>query len=273
MLDLFEIVYAPSLQALTASPNDRGPATLAAVVNPTGDLPGTVQEAAVVASFFPTGSASALAGEQASLDGVLALLKGRTHWHFASHGVFVWDDARASALVLNGDERLSVGRLLETEGLGAPRLVVLSACETGLYDIDRNADEFVGLAGAFVAMGAGGVIATLWPVDDTATSLLMAKLYKLHIEGGLPPARALQEAQTWLRSASEQQLQAFEQELARAQPVQAASAEGSPRLAFNRVRPRTKGSNAGSAVSVTEVVPEHPYAHPYYWAGFILTGQ
>ena len=45
---------------------------------------------------------------------------------------------------------LSVGRLLEADGLGRPRLVVLSACETGLYDITSSPDEFIGLPATFI---------------------------------------------------------------------------------------------------------------------------
>ena len=87
--------------------------------------------------------------------------------------------------------QLTVGRLQQTDSLGRPRLVVLSACETGLYDISRNADEFIGLPGAFVGLGAAGVLGTLWPVADDATALLMAKFYELHIEGAVAPSTAL----------------------------------------------------------------------------------
>ena len=62
---------------------------------------------------------------------------------------------------MHGEAPLSVGRLLDTEGLGRPRLVVLSACETGLFDINRNPDEFIGLPGTFTALGAAGVLGTL----------------------------------------------------------------------------------------------------------------
>lgn len=128
-----------------------------------------------------------LAWAQATPESVLAALKGKTYWHFASHGTFSWRDARQSALVMHGREALSVGRLLETDGLGRPRLVVLSACETGLYDIARNPHEFIGLPGAFAALGAVGVLSKLWPVDDTATALLIARFYGLHMGRRLAP--------------------------------------------------------------------------------------
>ena len=100
---------------------------------------------------------------------------------------------------MHDHDRLTVGRLLETDGLGRPRLVVLSACETGLYDIDHNPDEFVGLPGAFAALGAAGVLGTLWPVPDDVTALLMARFYELHMGSGLAPPTALARAQAWLR--------------------------------------------------------------------------
>ncbi len=65
-------------------------------------------------------------------------------------------DARQSALLMYNAARLSVGRLLEAEGLGRPRLVVLSACETGLSDITNSPDEFIGLPATFTALGAAG---------------------------------------------------------------------------------------------------------------------
>jgi CHAT domain-containing protein len=116
-----------------------------------------------------------------------------------ARGTFSWGDARQSGLYLSGRELLTVGKLLEADGLGQPRLVVLSACETGLYDISRNPDEFVGLPGTFTALGAAGVLGTLWPVSDAATALLIAKFYDLHMDGRLPPPTALRRAQAWLR--------------------------------------------------------------------------
>ena len=45
------------------------------------------------------------------------------------------------------------------------------------------------------ALGAAGVLGTLWPVSDAATALLMAKFYDLHLEAGLDPPTALNQAQ------------------------------------------------------------------------------
>jgi CHAT domain-containing protein len=119
--------------------------------------------------------------------------------HFATHGKF--DDTRPmdSALLLaegDGDD----GTLTASEifGLALPgSLVVLSACETGLSQI-ATGDEILGMTRAFMYAGARQVIATLWEIDDQATSELMDQLY-----AGLAkesPASALRAAQTALRT-------------------------------------------------------------------------
>jgi len=112
--------------------------------------------------------------------------------------------------MMRGEKPLTVGNLLNAaHGLGRPRLVVLSACETGLYDGTRNPDEFVGLPSTFLQLGAAGVIGTLWQVDDVATALLMAKFYDLHLKDGVEPPTALIKAQRWLRKSTKPELIAY----------------------------------------------------------------
>ena len=48
---------------------------------------------------------------------------------------------------------------------------------------------------AFLGLGAGGVIGSLWQVSDAATALLMARFYELHIGDGLAQAAALKQAE------------------------------------------------------------------------------
>jgi CHAT domain-containing protein/tetratricopeptide (TPR) repeat protein len=288
LTDDHEIVYAPSLEALAPTLNNSatsGPASLAVIINPTGDLPGTESEGAIVASYFANNSRSILKGEAATPKDVLAALKGKSHWHFASHGTFSWTDPRQSALIMHNGERLSVGRLHETDGLGHPRLVVLSACETGLFEITNNPDEFIGLPGAFLSLGASGVLGSLWPVSDEATALLMAKFYELHIDARLSPPAALHQAQAWLRNALADDLTTYaknasgrgrleRQHLAGIE--RALSKEGLARSRNRAVvqwiaRSPTRSTGDTSTRSAKQLV--RPYAHPYFWAGFIHTGQ
>ena len=189
--------------------------SLAAAVNPTGNipklsLPFAEIEGVLVAAHFTGRPMISLDKSNATPDAVLAALKGKSYWHFSSHGFFDWKNPRSAGLRMKDGAPLTVEALLETEDrLGRPRLVVMSACETGLYDISRKPDEFVGLPATFMQLGATGVLSTLWQVDDLATTLLMAKFYDLHLDQKLSPATALRQAQAWLRTASKAELIGF----------------------------------------------------------------
>jgi CHAT domain-containing protein/Tfp pilus assembly protein PilF len=77
--------------------------------------------------------------------------------------------------------------------LSSVSLVVLSACETQLGTQSRG-DDIVALNRAFIYAGAPTVIASLWTVDDRATSDLMGSFYR-HLHEGMAKAAALREAQ------------------------------------------------------------------------------
>ena len=81
--------------------------------------------------------------------------------------------------------------------LARANLVVLSACKTQLGAQSRG-DDIVGLNRAFIYAGASSVIASLWQVDDRATSFLMKAFYG-NLKRGLSKAAALQAAQTATR--------------------------------------------------------------------------
>jgi CHAT domain-containing protein len=112
-------------------------------------------------------------------------------------------------------------------------LVTLSACQTASgWSFFRG--EPTGLAGVLLGAGARSVLASVWKVDDLATTMLMSRFYEdlsgrySDVRAGLthtamPKDVALAEAKNWLR---------------------AYTAPGGRR----------------------------PFAHPAYWSGFILMG-
>jgi CHAT domain-containing protein len=111
--------------------------------------------------------------------------------HIATHGFFinapnVPNPMLKSGIILSGanisSENLKgYGRVtaLKLSGLDlrGTDLVVLSACETGLVDIN-NTDSISGLGKAFIQAGAKDVVMSLWSVDDSATRNLMVSFYK-----------------------------------------------------------------------------------------------
>ncbi|WP_084963832.1 CHAT domain-containing protein [Thermoactinospora rubra] len=109
--------------------------------------------------------------------------------HLAAHGVF---DARSPLLssVALDDGALMAYDLLSLDR--APRLVVLSACDTGMARIPAEGAP-LGLAGTFLSRGAGCVVAGLVPVPDEETADLMRAFHAL-LALGRPPAEALAEA-------------------------------------------------------------------------------
>jgi tetratricopeptide (TPR) repeat protein len=258
VLDRYTISNAPSLAAAavalrrTSAPAARR--ALTAVINPTGDLSFTEPEGAVAISYFDASRRKLLGAKEARIDAVFAALAKSSHWHFATHGTFSWVNTEQSALLLADGDQLTVRDLLDRADLGHPRLVILSACETGVFDFQRTPDEFIGLPATFLQAGSAGVIGTLWPVDDTSTALVMMKFYELHFAKTMEPAPALRRAQLWLRDATVPEIDAFLVQMVRSA----------------RLSPEQEAMVRRALISGKPNEP--PYAHPYYWAAFQFYG-
>ena len=113
--------------------------------------------------------------------------------HIASHAKF--DGDAKNTFLLAFDEKLTMDRLDELIGLYQFRetpldLLTLSACETAAGD-DRAA---LGLAGVAVKAGARSALATLWFINDKATSELVTEFYRQLQDATVSKAVALQNA-------------------------------------------------------------------------------
>jgi CHAT domain-containing protein len=115
--------------------------------------------------------------------------------HIASHGQFQSESKDTFLLAYDG--KMTMDRLEEYVGMLRFReeplaLITLSACETAAGD-DRAA---LGLAGVAIKAGARSALASLWFLDDEASSLLVTEFYQqLHDDSVASKAMALQRAQ------------------------------------------------------------------------------
>ncbi|HET9712338.1 MAG TPA: CHAT domain-containing protein [Pyrinomonadaceae bacterium] len=125
--------------------------------------------------------------------------------HFATHGLINNRHPELSGIVLSlvdekGQAQNGFLRLYEIYNLklGAD-LVVLSACQTAVGQEIRG-EGLLGLTRGFMYAGAPRVVATLWQVDDRATSELMKRFYQKMLGEGLRPAAALKAAQVSMQT-------------------------------------------------------------------------
>ena len=117
-----------------------------------------------------------------------------TIMHIASHGQFEGDVKKTFLLTFNG--KVTMDQLEQYVGLFKFRedpleLLTLSACDTAAGD-DRAA---LGLAGIAIKAGASSALATLWHINDQATSELVVDFFRQLQDPSISRAIALQRAQ------------------------------------------------------------------------------
>jgi len=112
----------------------------------------------------------------------------------SSHGQF--DRNPKKSFLLTYDSKLTMDRLeklFRVTGLRKRQveLLTLSACQTAV----GNERAALGLAGVALKAGARSALASLWFVDDEATSQLVGEFYQQLQNPELSKAQALQNAQ------------------------------------------------------------------------------
>ncbi len=204
-------------------------------------LGGTAQEARAIGKIFP--NATFLTKKQATVTAVKLIAAPRI-LHIATHGFFLENgdtntptairglaaNSKAenpllhSGLALAGANRRNqtgddgILTALEASGLNlwGTKLVVLSACDTGLGEV-KTGEGVYGLRRAFVLAGAESLVMSLWSVSDYATRELMTNYYK-NLKQGIGRGAALRQVQL-------------------------------------------------------EMLKKNGRRHPFYWAGFIQSGE
>ena len=176
---------------------------LFAMGNPDKSLPYAENEVNELKGIFP--GSRILVGDKATRTTLYETNTEFNVLHLATHGILDYNSIENSYLVLapdpkkpGDDGRFKITDIWEMQSLENYDLVTLSACETA---VTFNLTEGwpVTTASAFRDIGIPSVIATLWQVDDAATSTLMTRFYN-NLKT-MNKTDALREAQLYLSTA------------------------------------------------------------------------
>jgi len=220
--------------------------TLVAVADPTGDLSFTRTEVKQVGALFSESEVAL--GEDATRDWLSSRIGKASGLHLACHGHGGLLDSRRNGLLL-ADGMLS-GPEIATLGPIRARLAVASACQTAVVGVGDGGEEAFSVGAALLAAGASCVFASLWPVNDLATAMLMTHAYE-QLKHGSTPVAALQHAQRWLRDITIGDARSF---IDRHPTLR--------QIPFARSR----------SVQKSDDELHRPFSHPEFWAGFVALG-
>jgi hypothetical protein len=155
------------------------------IVNPTGDLPGAVEEGERVAAMLTRiegAGITAIRGADATRARLLAEFRSGDYdaIHFAGHAWFDPAAPASSGILCAGGRVLSGADLAAMDSV--PALVFFNACESGRLRATvnplRQLDRSVGFAEAFLRGGVANFIGTWWPVADAAAAAFATALYR-----------------------------------------------------------------------------------------------
>jgi CHAT domain-containing protein/Tfp pilus assembly protein PilF len=207
LLDDYTISYATSVSvfkhAWENARNRKFPEKFLFVTNPTGDLKYSKPEVNNIIKIFGLSPENPkilkntyknFYGNEARWKIVNETIRERKFgcYHFSCHAKYDSEDAFSSLLSLSNGQ-LTLKEIMETN-LSESWLTTLSACETGLVDINDVTDEHYGFPLGFVFAGCPSVWSTLWSVDERSTSELMRKAYQF-LKDGESKIESLRQAQ------------------------------------------------------------------------------
>jgi len=255
VIEDYAVRYAPSVRALLCGTRLETACSQPLLVSdPNGDLIFSSMELAWTRCCLPDNNVTVLSGKAATATDVLAALPRASLAHFSTHAAFDLQDPFQSSLLLADRQALTLDQLLPLLRDAPPRFVVLSACETAMTRVMGTIDEMLGFPIAFLENGTRTVLASLWPVEDSATALLTGQFYREHFHEDKTPAQALRSAQNWLRTVTVSELSNLFRELKKDPGPAGAQAA--------RVRSSLIGADPG----------HQPYSHPFFWAAFTISG-
>jgi CHAT domain-containing protein len=221
LIQEFPIVVSPSLTYFLAANEHSAETTRNAIVgfgSQNGDS-SELKELNALSVFYDT--RKLYAGQQVNKPTFLSEMNKATIFHYAGHSATDAVDPLRSSILLDGNRSgpNSVTAVdISRQRLARNAVVILSSCDSSVGN-SRDGIGVRGLTSAFLIGGAGAVVGSLWPVEETSTADLMIRFHRAFAKEHMPVAQALREAQ----------------------------------LSFLQSSPQR--------------------AHPYYWSGFVVTGN
>ena len=180
--------------------------------------------------------------------------------HIASHFDPRPGDSDRSVLLLGDGDKFSLAQMQKHKTLFAGvELLMLSACKTSVHGSNAYGKEVDGFAELTQRLGAVSVIASLWNVNDLAARGREIDFYRLYRDH---PDWAKAEL---LRQSQLNLLKGRVESVTGATPVRA-STNGEAEIEEGCSAPAKRRKRFTPD-------PKAPFAHPYYWAPFVLYGS
>ncbi len=166
-------------------------------------LPDADQEVRQIKTVYPV--SSILTGKDANKDALKKYFPKSDVIHFAGHYIVDEVSPMESKFVLTDDETLN-NRELFGENLEKTKLIVLSACQTGVERFYQG-EGMLGASRTLLAKGIPVVVASQWNVDSEAASKLMILFHKYRKNENISSVHALRKAQIELLSDKDKKYQ------------------------------------------------------------------
>lgn len=254
--DWFPVQYAPSCQILNnlqqRPPLEEPSTSFFALQNPTQDLTYADFEVEVLRRLF--NPQRVLSHDKATKTALeqpqnRAFLQQSRYVHFSCHGEFSEAEPLNAYLRLANREKLTFQNIFTSLDIPNCRLLILSACKTGLVETPPT-DDYVGLASAFFFAGTRTVVGSLWEAEEFSAALLMIRLYQ-ELPRYTSVMMALRAAQGWLRTISRDGVLTWLRDELKLEDSQLKTCEKQLKL-FNK---------------------KSPFTSARYWAPFTVSGQ